>query len=274
MTWSPAQYTTFEAERTRPVLDLVARISVHPVRTAVDLGCGPGNSTEVLGARFPEAAVSGLDSSPEMIATARKRLPQLGFELADIAAWSQGTGPEPDVVFANAALQWVPDHAALLPALLNRVAPGGCLAVQVPDNLDEPSHRLMREVASGGPWAEKLAGAADVRSPRHSPDWYYRTLGSAGATVDIWRTTYFHRLENGPAGIVDWFTSTGLRPFIQPLDHAERAEYLRRYQAALADAYPVLPDGAVLLPFPRLFFVASKPSALGRSSSNNEAVRE
>ncbi len=236
--------------------DLVAQLP-DGVRTAIDLGCGPGNSTEVLLARFPDAAVSGVDSSPEMVATARERLPGLSFEMADIASWAAGDGTY-DVVFANAALQWVPDHAALLPALLTRVAPGGCLAVQVPDNLDEPAHRLMREVAADGPWAAKLARAADARGARQPAEWYFRTLTAAGAAVDIWRTTYFHRMEDGAASIVEWFKSTGLRPFIQPLDEAERAEYLRRYQDALRAAYPALPNGSALLPFPRLFFIATR----------------
>ena len=271
MTWSPAQYTKFEAERTRPVRDLVAQLPDSAVGTAVDLGCGPGNSTEVLHARFPGADVSGLDSSADMVAAAQQRLPGLRFAVADITQWSTGSG-RVDVVLANAALQWVPDHAALLPALLHRLAPGGRLAVQVPDNLDQPAHRLMREVAANGPWAAKLARAADARGSGHSADWYYRTLTRAGATVDIWRTTYHHLIADGPAGVVEWFQGTGLRPFIQPLNEAERAEYLRRYQDALAGAYPALPDGAVLLPFPRLFFIAT--GGVSRSSPNIDAVRQ
>jgi trans-aconitate 2-methyltransferase len=197
-----------------------------------------------------------MDSSPEMIAAARRRLPQGHFTVADIADW---TGPERfDVILANAALQWVPDHARLLPALLDRLAPGGSLAVQVPDNLDEPAHRLMREVAAAGPWAGKLANAALARNSRHAADWYYRTLRDAGAQADVWRTIYHHPLAGGPAAVVEWFKGTGLRPFLNPLDEGERAEYLARYEAALAGAYPTMADGTVLLPFPRLFFVATR----------------
>ena len=273
MTWFPSQYSRFEVERTRPVHDLVAAIPHATAASAMDLGCGPGNSTEVLQARFPDATVVGLDSSSDMIAAARARLPQVRFELGDIAAWAAQPGTF-DIVLANAALQWVPDHATLLPALLGRVAPGGSLAVQVPDNLDEPAHVLMREVAAAGPWAAKLARAADARGPRHSPASYHRTLTQAGADVDIWRTTYFHHLIDGASGIVEWFRSTGLRPFVQPLDEEERAEFLRRYQAALAKAYPALPGGGVLLPFPRLFFVASRSAGVGGGSSNSESARQ
>ncbi|MES2945392.1 MAG: methyltransferase domain-containing protein, partial [Pseudomonadota bacterium] len=136
MTWSAKQYSAFENERTRPVRDLVAALSVQPVRTAIDLGCGPGNSTEVLAQRFPDAKVTGMDSSEDMVVAARKRLPELAFELADIASWNP---PESyDVILANASLQWLPDHAGLYPRLVSKLAPGGSLAVQTPDNIDEP----------------------------------------------------------------------------------------------------------------------------------------
>ena len=254
MTWSPAQYTKFEAERNRPIRDLLSAIPNARVGNAVDVGCGPANSTELLQARFPDATVSGFDSSPEMIAAARKRLPGHHFEVADVTAWRGDDGPF-DVILSNAVLQWVPDHAAVLSSLCARLPPGGSLAVQMPDNLDEPAQVLMREVAKVGPWAHKLKD--EPRTPIHSVDWYYRALRSEVANVDIWRTTYHHPLAGAPA-IVEWFKSTGLRPFIQPLDEAEREEYLARYEAAVAKAHPAQPDGTVLLPFPRLFFVATR----------------
>ncbi|MCG5239889.1 trans-aconitate 2-methyltransferase [Azospirillum doebereinerae] len=257
MTWSAAQYSKFEDERNRPIRDLLARVPDRAVTRAVDLGCGPGNSTALLLERFPGATVTGIDSSDDMIAAARKRLPGLRFDLADIAAWQGADGPF-DLILANASLQWVPDHAALLPALLDKLAPGGQLAVQVPDNLDEPTHRLMREVAADGPWAAKLADARRARADRHGAEWYYRTLRECGASVDVWRTVYFHPLAGGAGAVVEWFKGTGLRPFLDPLDEAGRAAYLARYEAAVARAYPALPDGTVLLPFPRLFFVATR----------------
>ena len=255
MSWSARQYTSFEAERTRPVRDLVGAIPDVGVRRAVDLGCGPGNSTEVLAARFPDAEVSGLDSSADMIEAARRRLPKLRFELGDIPAWD--AAGRFDVILANAALQWVPDHAALMPRLVAMVAPGGSLAVQMPDNLDEPAHRLMREVAAAGPWAGKLAGAAGSRAPRLPPEWYYALLRPHAGRIDVWRTTYHHVLAGGTDAVVEWFKGSGLRPFLAPLDAAEREGFLAAYRAALVDAYPMLGDGSVLLPFPRLFFVAT-----------------
>ncbi len=254
MSWSAAQYVMFEEERTRPVRDLVSRIPNPEARRAADLGCGPGNSTEVLRKRYPTAEIIGVDSSSDMIEAARKRLPEVSFEVADIVGW---TGEGFDVILANAVIHWIPDHAALLPALVAKLAPGGSLAVQAPDNLDEPSHRLMREVAADGPWADELADASTALAARHGADWYFRQLRAVAPRVDVWRTTYFHPLA-GARAVVEWVKGAGLRPFIDPLDPAEREAYLARYQAEIAKAYPAEADGTVLLPFPRLFFVATR----------------
>ena len=260
MTWSAKQYATFEDERTRPARDLLAALPAVNARVAVDIGCGPGNSTELLAARFPNATVSGLDSSADMIVAARKRLPGVRFEVADIQAWVNSDaegGPGPiDVILANAVLQWVPDHAVLFPMLVATLARGGSLAVQMPDNLDEPAHRLMRELASVAPWSNKLAAAAGARVPIEGAEWYYNLLRSSCSRLDVWRTTYYHPLAGGENAIVEWFKGSGLRPFLDPLDEGERAAYLMRYSAAVNRAYPALSDGTVLLPFPRLFIVA------------------
>lgn len=256
MSWSAEQYLKFEDERTRPVRDLLAAVPGVYARSAVDIGCGPGNSTEVLIARFPKAAVTGIDSSEDMVEAARKRLPEVTFEVADIARWN-GNGPY-DVILANAVIQWLPDHATLLPNLISKLATGGSLAVQIPNNLDEPTHRLMREIASDGPWAAKLSAAAGQRSPRQSAEWYYRILRAISSKVDIWQTTYHHPLAGGAPAVVEWFKGTGLRPYLDPLDENERAAYLEQYTRAVAKAYPALPDGTVLLPFPRLFMVATR----------------
>jgi trans-aconitate 2-methyltransferase len=251
--WSPTQYSAFERERTRPVLDLLAAIPGRGAQSAIDLGCGPGNSTEALAGHFPGADIVGLDSSAEMIAAARKRLPHLTFEESDIERWD-AQGPY-DVILANASLQWVPDHAALFPRLASKLATGGSLAVQMPDNLDEPTHRLMREVAAGGPWAERLANAG--RTARWDARWYYDLLRPQCSRVDVWRTIYYHPLAGADA-IVEWVKGTGLRPYLAPLTDSERADYLARYRTALEAAYPPSQDGRVLLPFPRLFVVATK----------------
>jgi trans-aconitate 2-methyltransferase len=244
------------------VRDLLASVPAIEARTAVDIGCGPGNSTEVLAARFPKATVSGFDGSPNMIAAARRRLPGLQFDVLDLLSWIEPAGPGSppddsiDVVLANAVLQWTPDHAAVFPALVAKLAPAGCLAVQVPDNLDEPAQRLMREIAKEGPWRAKLVGADQARAHIERPEWYYRLLRARCGRVDVWRTTYYHPLA-GAHAIIEWFKGTGLRPFLDRLDSRERAAYLARYAERLAALYPSQ-SGAVLLPFPRLFMVAQR----------------
>jgi trans-aconitate 2-methyltransferase len=256
--WSAKQYVTFEDERTRPVRDLLAALPAIEARNAIDIGCGPGNSTELLAARFPGASVSGIDTSPDMITAARTRLPGLRFELEDVIHWidkSVANDAAVDVILANAVLQWVPDHVKVFPALIAKLAPGGGLAVQMPDNLDEPAHRLMRELAADGPWAAKLAATVTARPSLGSANWYTELLRAKGCKVDIWRTTYYHSLSGGAAAVVEWFMGSGLRPFVAPLDGAERADFLARYQSAVARAYPATSDGSVLLPFPRLFIV-------------------
>ena len=248
------QYVKFENERTRPVRDLLAAVPPGDVRVAVDIGCGPGNSTEALAARLPGATVSGIDSSADMIAAARTRLPHLQFELVDISKWD-AAGPY-DLILANAVLQWVPHHEQLFPSLVKKLAPGGNLAVQMPDNLDEPAHRLLREIAADGPWASKLKGVE--RTMRYGADWYYPLLKPLCARVDTWRTVYYHPLAGGADAVVEWFKGSALRPFLAALDDGERAGFLARYRDEIARAYPALEDGTVLLPFPRLFMVATR----------------
>jgi trans-aconitate 2-methyltransferase len=255
--WNPALYSRFEAERTRPAVELLARVplAAGAVQAAVDLGCGPGNSTELVVRRFPGAVVTGIDNSKSMLQAAAQRLPGHRFELADIGHWAPATPPQ--LIFANAALQWLPDQEAQLPRLFALLAPGGALAVQVPDNLDEPSHRLMRETAAAGPWAAKIGDAGALRSPRLPAERIYDLLAPQAEFVDVWQTVYQHPMPSARA-IVDWLRSTGLRPFIEPLDEHEREVFLRDYEARIAAAYPARADGARLLAFPRLFFVAMR----------------
>lgn len=260
--WNPALYTRFEDERTRPARELLARVPLEAPARVVDLGCGPGNSTELLAARWPEAEVVGVDNSPAMLASARERLPverwpRVRFEAGDIADWRPAQPV--DVIYANAALQWVGGHGSLLPRLFAALAPGGALAVQMPDNLGEPSHRLMRETAARSPWREPIGDAASLREQLLSADGYYDLLAADAAEVDVWRTTYYHRMESADA-VVDWLRSTGLKPFVERLDATLAASYVAAYRDGVDQAYPPRADGRRLLAFPRLFFVARRRS--------------
>lgn len=255
--WSPDRYLRFADERTRAARDLLAAVPLSSARVVVDLGCGPGNSTELLVRRFPDAAVSGLDSSPAMLEAARTRLPGCRFELADVSDWSPRTladGP-PDLVFANALFQWVPDHGRVLQRLFSQLRPGAVLAVQMPDNLDEPSHVAMRAAAAAMPFAQKFSAALAARDGLETIQRYYDRLAPLAAHVDLWHTIYNHVLADADA-IVAWVTGTGLRPFLDHLDTAERGLYRRDYRERIAAAYPSRVDGRVLLRFPRLFIVA------------------
>jgi trans-aconitate 2-methyltransferase len=253
-TWSAEQYLKFEDERTRPARDLLNGVPLDAPRTVVDVGCGPGNSTELLVERYPQAAVSGFDSSAEMLVAARKRLPGVTFTEGDVATWTP-TVP-PDLIFANAVFQWVPDHGAVLARLAGTLAPGGVLAVQMPDNLDEPSHRAIRDTAAENEFAEafRVPVSREALRPVGS---YYDALKPIAARVEIWRTTYHHALAGADA-IVEWVKGTGLRPYLDRLDAAQQTAYLARYTERLAAAYPPQADGRVLFRFPRLFIVATK----------------
>jgi len=221
--WNPELYRRFEDERTRPARELLARVTLTDAARVYDLGCGPGNSTELLVERFPGAKVVGTDNAEAMLASARKRLPACAFELSDIAQW-QPADP-PDLIYANAALQWVADHETLIPRLFKALAPGGVLAIQMPDNRDEPTHRLMREVASLDPWASCIGNAAAIRTTLLALNAYYDLLAAEAAEVDVWRTAYQHPMDT-PAAIVEWVRSTGLRPFIDPLSPEYRDGFL------------------------------------------------
>ena len=252
MTWDPDSYLVFEAERTRPARELLARIAVQHPRCVADLGCGPGNSTALLAARWPDAELWGIDSSPEMLATARASKVAARWLQADLTQWSAQTGY--DVLFANATLQWIGDHEQLLPRLMQGLAQGGSLAVQMPRNFDEPSHTLIRSVARGKAWARSFESIG-ATTPVGSAEKYFAILEPYAAAIDLWETTYVQALE-GEEAVYRWMSGTGLRPFVQALREPERTEFLDEYRAALATSYPRRASGVTLFPFRRLFMVA------------------
>lgn len=255
MAWSPSQYVKFENERTRPARDLLAQVPLDDVRHAIDLGCGPGNSTELIIDRFGTTGVSGMDSDPNMLDAARKRLPNTAFMEGDLSTW---TPSEPvDLLFANAVFQWVPNHLDIFDRLMDCLKPGGVLAVQMPDNLTEPSHSLMEETAYDGPWREIFERKSARRNPLPAPAVYYERLTRKASRVDIWHTLYNHPLKNAEA-IIEWLKSTGLRTYLDYVGPGYAEAFTASYLARITKAYPAMSDGRVLLRFPRLFMVAVK----------------
>jgi trans-aconitate 2-methyltransferase len=246
--WSPAQYLKFSEERTRPCRDLAAHVDLAAPGSIIDLGCGPGNSTEVLAERWPQAQLTGLDSSADMIAKARAAHPEWTWKAGDIAQWAAG-GDHYDLAFSNAALQWVPDHAALFLRLMARA---GVLAVQVPGNWDSLAHRIMREVAKRYPLDGRVREWFT-----HDTAFYYDVLAPHVSRLDLWATEYIHVMGSAE-GIVEWYKGTGMRPFLEALKtDAQRARFTADYLAAIREAFPARGDGKVLFPFRRIFIVAT-----------------
>jgi trans-aconitate 2-methyltransferase len=256
--WSAAQYLKFEDERTRPSRDLLAQVPLDAPRRVADLGCGPGNSTELLVERFPGAEVIGVDSSPDMLRQARERLPRCKFVEADLSTWM----PEPDteLLFGNAVFHWVPDHPNVLKRLLLALGPGGVLAVQMPDNGNQPAFTVLDKVVASGPWAAAIAETKGrQRKQLLTPEGYYDLFRPLCRHIDIWHIHYNHLMADH-TGVVEWFKGSGLRPLLAPLDAAMRETFLSRYTEEISRAYPLRSDGKVMLRFPRLFIVAVRGS--------------
>ena len=251
--WNPTTYLQFADERSRPFVELVARVDSPDPRLVVDLGCGPGQLTASLADRWPDASILGLDSSPDMIEVAQVHAGErLRFEAADIGDWAPADPV--DVIVSNAALQWVPGHRELLPRLVDALASGGWLAFQVPGNFGGPSHRLLRDLAR---YPRYAAATADVAFPSsHDPQDYLDDLVALGCTVDVWETTYLHVLD-GPDPVFRWISGTGARPVLQSLEGPLLDQFVEEYKAALRNAYPPGKHGTVL-PFRRVFCVANR----------------
>ncbi|WP_154792991.1 methyltransferase domain-containing protein [Occultella kanbiaonis] len=255
-TWDPATYLAYADERSRPFLDLLARVDGDPA-TITDLGCGPGHLMAPLRARWPHAAIVGVDSSPEMIERARAEHAADGvtYVCADLTAWEPATPV--DLLVSNATLQWVPGHLEILPRLAGAVTPGGTLAFAVPGNFDEPSHVLLRDLAGRAPYAAHTD--AVVHPSSHDGSTYLAALAAASAAqwrVDAWETTYLHVLH-GEDPVLRWILGTGARPVVQALPEDLRARFIAEYAALLRVAYPARPYGTVL-PFRRVFVVATR----------------
>lgn len=257
-TWDPSLYLKFAGERTRPAADLLARVQQQAPRLIYDLGCGPGNSTALLCARFPDADITGVDSSADMLADAAKSGLKANWAEGNFDTWAPSSPP--DLIYANAAFQWSDDPVALVTRLFKTLAPGGALAFQVPQNFDSPSHTSVRAVVENGPWTEKLKEARQYDPGfAKAPD-YARALMPLDAALDIWTAEYLHILE-GEDPVFRWMSGTGLRPFVQLLEGDERAAFEAEVRARYLAAYPPEADARTLFPFRRLFVIATKASS-------------
>jgi len=254
--WNAVQYLKFQNERTQPAWDLAQRIRETQPANVLDLGCGPGNSTRVLADVFPKAAILGLDSSPAMIKAAAANHPDLVFKQGDAARDLPSLGQTFDVVFSNACLQWVPNHAKLLPELLGLLRPGGLLAVQIPMNQDEPIHRIIAELVASPSWREAFP------QPRVfytlTPSEYFDLLAVHAADFSVWQTTYFHRLRSHQ-DILEWYRGTGLRPYLDALPPSRQPAFEDAVLRRIVAAYPPQQNGEVIFRFPRFFFIAMAP---------------
>ncbi|WP_033312081.1 trans-aconitate 2-methyltransferase [Streptomyces iakyrus] len=269
-TWDPGQYLRHAGHRARPFADLLARLPDPPAQPPAgrpriaDLGCGPGNVTALLAARWPTALITGYDNSPEMLDKAHVDHEgptpgggRLDFGHADVRTWAP---KEPfDLIVSNATLQWVPGHAERFADWTAGLKPGGTLAFQVPGNFDAPSHRLMRDIAALPRWRDRLDGVLRHADAVLDPEAYLERLTSLGCAADVWETTYIHLLQ-GEDPVLDWVKGTGLRPVLTALaDEPEaREDFVAEYRAALREAYPAGPHGTPF-PFRRVFAVARKP---------------
>lgn len=252
MAWDPVQYLAFADQRTRPARELLSRIALDKPGNIVDLGCGPGNSTQALRDRWTDSDILGVDNSPPMLARAKTDGPNARWLEADINSWRPDRPV--DLIYSNATLQWLDGHARLFPALMSHIAGAGALAVQMPHNFDAPSHCLLREVALGGAWASTLAPILR-EEPVGDPDFYYDLLAPMSRSIDIWETDYLQVME-GDSPVLDWIKGTALVPLLTALDAPDQEAYLAALGEKLRAAYPRRGDGKTLFSFRRLFIIA------------------
>lgn len=252
--WNPSQYLRFGNERLQPVIDLIGRIPLESPQVIYDLGCGTGSGTVILKERWPGARVTGVDSSESMLERTTSLEADISWQHSDLATW-EPSAPA-DLLFSNAVFHWLDDHRGLFPRLMAKLAPGGILAVQMPLNWGAPTHRLIAETVRGGPWQERLE--PHLREfPVLEGQEYYDLLSGQARTIDMWETTYYHILE-GQDPVVEWTKGSILRPLLDLLEETEAGTFLEMYRSRIGLAYPQQADGKTVLPFRRLFFMATK----------------
>ncbi len=253
--WNATTYLQFKNERTRPAVNLACRIPLDDPKTVLDIGCGPGNSTAVLRERFPNAKIIGIDNAPDMIVKAKETYTDMTFLCVGADKYIDTTDEKFDVVFSNACMQWLPDHKALLPKWMGLVKEGGVLAVQMPNNYGEPIHRIIETLTTSEKWRPHFRVMREKNML--SIVEYYDSLAENAVRVDLWETAYYHTLSSHQ-DLLEWYRGTGLRPYLEQLDDADRRIFENEFLASVKEAYPMQADSTILFRFPRLFFIAVK----------------
>jgi trans-aconitate 2-methyltransferase len=252
-TWEPQTYLRYSEIRFRAGLDLIARIPKANYAQIYDLGSGTGHLTRILADTFPRSNVVGIDSSPEMLAEARREFPAISWQAADINTWLPPNPP--NLIFSNAAFQWVLAHEKLFPSLLQALRPDGILAIQMPRHFESPSHLELKDLVTQSEWRNQLEPLLLAAIP--SPETYWRWLSPHARDLDIWETIYLQVL-NGPDPVVNFMRGTALRPFLSALSPAEGNRFVEAFAKRMAAAYPPQANGHTLFPFRRLFMIARR----------------
>jgi len=253
--WDSGQYLKFEKERTQPAVDLARKIQVKAPKKIVDIGCGPGNSTAVLREQFPDSYLLGVDNSPQMVASAKEKYPDLDFSICDISQDLCEMDTDFDIVFSNACIQWVPDHPKVIKSLMGLLKKGGVLAIQIPVTFDEPIHQSLAEISTNEKWGASFHNPRNFYTLQEGE--YYDVLSSLTPDFSIWKTIYFHKMQSHQ-GMIEWYRGTGLRPYLSALPDDKKADFEKDIYEELVRKYPVQENGDIIFRFPRLFFTAVK----------------
>ncbi len=253
--WDSNQYLKFKRERTQPAADLLSHVPLEAPVKILDIGCGPGNSTQVLAQRYPNAEIIGIDSSKNMIEAARKNCPQLEFRICDASSELETLGKDFDLVFSNACIQWIENHDRIIPYWMSVLKSGGAIAVQMPMNYDEPIQLLIQKVTGSDKWKSYFP------NPRVffnlTPEEYFDLLSRVSPDFSMWRTYYYHSM-NSIQDILEWYRSTGLKPYLDVLPEDKKESFEQDIMEEIKTAYPARENGRVILRFPRFFFIARK----------------
>ena len=260
--WQPDVYLTFEKERTQPSIDLVNRIELDDPKRIIDIGCGPGNSTMILRSRWPDAEIIGLDNSETMISEASSKYPDITWLLRDASDDLSDLGTF-DLVFSNAAIHWIPEQEKLLQKLFGMLKKNGVFAAQIPNTAHLPFRTEIERLVKSKRWESFFVGFVPPFS-MHSADYYYDILCRLTTRLVLWQTDYYHVMDSH-LDIVKWSSGTALQPYVEHLaDDSAVAGFKEEYALLMKAAYPPQPNGKILFPFSRVFFVAREVSKSDR----------